>query len=134
MEDKSIKIDETTRKGLLKYWDYEKNKDNGIELDDMEVFSKRVFWTCRKGHSYRKTIATQLKYGIRCARCEPLRLSDDPEILIYYDFDKNSEKPENISLSSTEKYWWKDEEGNSWFASVNRMKEKQVKVPISGKE
>lgn len=39
--------------------------------------------------------------------------SNYPDIISqYWDYDKNKELPENISINSEQLYWWKDETGN----------------------
>lgn len=44
------------------------------------------------------------------------------EILETWDFEKNIENPENISVWSKEKYWWKCKEGHSWQTSPEKRK------------
>lgn len=121
-------MDETTRKGLLKYWNYENNKKRGVEPEDIDTYKGVVSWNCDEGHVYIKKVESQIKYGIRCSKCNPIRLIDEPELLKYYDYEKNDEKPENIRLFSKNKYWWKDDEGNGWFISAMRMNENKHKI------
>lgn len=122
-------MDKNIRKKLLENWHYEKNKERGIFPEDIDTYKGKITWRCDKGHIYAKTVESQLKYGIICARCRPLCLVDDAELLALYDFEKNDADPKTIHLNSNTKYWWKDDTGKSCFRSVYRMKDSKIKIP-----
>jgi very-short-patch-repair endonuclease len=50
-------------------------------------------------------------------------LSNYPEIVSqYWDYDKNAELPENIKITSENKYWWKDETGSFLLKPIELTK------------
>jgi hypothetical protein len=56
---------------LGKFWDYEKN--HPLTPEHFTAGStRRVYWTCRKGHSYQTTIASWAK-AVGCPICYKTR-------------------------------------------------------------
>jgi len=61
----------TLRPELGKFWDYEKNYP--LTPEHFTAGSNRkVYWTCRKGHSYQKTIVDRAK-AVGCPTCYKTR-------------------------------------------------------------
>ena len=48
-------------------------------------------------------------------------VSDIPELLAEWDFEKNDIKPTEITKGSHRKVWWKCKEGHSYYAQVNNI-------------
>lgn len=120
---------------LMKKYDFEKNKD--VDLASLTArANKKVWWKCDKcGNSWLAQIASQndknKKHG--CPYCSGRLvikgktdlLSQYPEIVKEWDFDKNTILPDEISSKSGIKVWWKCEQGHSWKATVgNRVHNK----------
>ncbi|MCM3323281.1 zinc-ribbon domain-containing protein [Cytobacillus kochii] len=74
----------TTHKELCEEWDYEKNSD----LSPTEVVAgthKRVWWLCKKGHSFKASISNRSKKnGTGCPECDIERKSSYNEKVIFY--------------------------------------------------
>lgn len=120
---------------LMEKYDFEKNKD--VDLASLTARSnKKVWWKCDKcGNSWLAQIASQndknKKHG--CPYCSGRLvikgktdlLSQHPEIVKEWDFDKNTIFPDEIPSKSGIKVWWKCEQGHSWKATVgNRVHNK----------
>lgn len=55
-------------KELMKYWDYEKNKD--LDLDKLTLGSnKNVWWKCDKGHEWQAVITIRANGYKKCSVC-----------------------------------------------------------------
>lgn len=117
----------TTHPAMKLFWDYERNKN--IEPTTLRVGStKRVWWKCEKGHSWKKTVASQIE-TIKCPICNyrvlvpyvnDLSVSD-PEIASEWDYEKNLElTPHDVIRRSTKKVWWKCKDcGTEWESRIN---------------
>lgn len=61
-----------------------------------------------------------------------------PELLQEWNYEKNTVKPELISIWSKDKVWWKCEKGHEWLSSMNNRQKKvgcpycSGKLPIIG--
>lgn len=108
---------------LTKEWDYEKND---ISPDEITVgSSKKVWWKCEKGHSWKAFISNRAK-GNGCPYCSgrnPVVGQNDlqtlrPELLNEWDWEKNSILPNQFTLHSMKKVWWICEKGHSWQAQI----------------
>lgn len=76
----------TTHPNLVEEWDYEKNKGLNINYYTRGS-SKKVWWKCSKGHSWKTTISSRAN-GAGCKEClKGLRVSL-PEKTIYYYLKK----------------------------------------------
>ena len=113
---------------LMEKYDQEKNQNLNLGL--LTARSNKKAWRkCKDcGNSWFATIASQndkIKHG--CPYCSgrlPIEGKTDllavyPEIVEkWWDYEKNTITPNKISSSSTQKVWWKCEEGHSWKANV----------------
>lgn len=109
---------------LASEWDFEKNRD--LTPNNVTVSSgKKVWWKCEKGHSWQATIASR-NDGRGCPYCTGSKVCIDnslatlkPQLIEEWDFNKNKDlTPENVTVSSTKKAWWKCEKGHSWQARI----------------
>ena len=92
-----------------------------------------VWWTCAKGHSFPQQVCHVADYGkVSCPYCENRLLlkgfndlaKQRPDLLAFYDYEKNTKKPDELLINSwDESTWWKCEEGHSFQCSVVRMTE-----------
>lgn len=113
---------------LISQYDFDKNKN--IDINTLTARScKKVWWKCSTcGNSWKATIASQNdKINHGCPYCSGRLvtkgkndlLSQYPTIVAkYWDFKRNKIKPDEISVLSSKKVYWKCEYGHEWKASV----------------
>ena len=119
---------------ILKEWDYDKNKD--IQIDKIgKSSSKEVWWKCKEGHSYKKSIVGRTNViNSKCPYCSNRKLLqgfNDLEtwcknnnriyLLEEWDYEKNSQMgryPNTIVYASGRKVYWKCKEGHYFKQSV----------------
>lgn len=108
---------------LLCDWDYEKNKQYGIFPDKIAPHSViKAWWRCKNGHSYACSICNK-QSGRGCPICANKVIlkgyndlaSQCPDSLLYWDFDKNIIKPEEVYTHSIidvnwfyKDFYWED--------------------------
>lgn len=110
---------------MLKEWDFEKN----IGLDPHNVTygsKKEVWWKCKKGHSWLAKINSRTSCKSKCPYCNQSRLikgfndlaTTNPELLIEWDYNKNTILPTEIGKGSHKSVWWKCSNGHEWQAVI----------------
>lgn len=107
---------------LSKEWNYERN---GLLTPDMFMIgsSDKVWWRCNKGHEWKASINSRYQ-GIGCPFCSNKRVlkgyndlsTSHPELLLEWDYQMNTVKPDEISYGYSRKIWWKCKKGHSWQA------------------
>lgn len=114
---------------IAKEWDYEKNG----EVTPEKVFpktNKRYWWICQQGHSYEASPNNRTSKNRGCPYCSGHRVmkgfndltKTNPELLEYWDYDKNTIAPEDVSSGSHKKVWWKCPEcGYEWLAAPHKI-------------
>ena len=120
-----------------KYWDYEVN--NELHIDPYVLGSKshtKVNWICsncgikfQRALSKTKDIVLCINCSIKLGAKKQVRtkinqndtlLNAYPEISKEWNYEKNANlKPDDISVSSNQRVWWKCEKGHEWQASIN---------------
>ena len=115
---------------LMKYWDYEKNKD--LDLDKLTIGSSKIaWWKCEKGHSYDARIKRKNYEKIICPICTNHRVlkgyndlaTTNPELLKEWDFTKNTISPYDITSGAEKMIWWICPKKHSYQSLVcNRKK------------
>lgn len=91
---------------------------------------KRVWWQCSEDFECEGTIASRCA-GHNCAAC-PLsdrisrrskwRITDIPELMRFWDFNKNLDlDPKAVTYGSKTVAWWSCERGHFWEQSVRSM-------------
>ena len=118
----------TTHPQLSEEWLYDRN--NLLPEHVMAGTKKKVWWECKRGHIWEASIASRAN-GAGCPFCSgrlPIRgetdlASQNPWLAAQWDYNKNLLTPEEVSLYSNKKVWWRCACGNSWQSSVyNRNK------------
>lgn len=111
---------------IAQEWDYEKN----APLTPEQVLpgtSRRVWWICPNGHSYRTNISSRTSGGNGCPICAGkavLTGENDlqtkfPEIAAQWDWEKNTDcTPDSVAASSNRRVWWRCEQGHSFCTSI----------------
>lgn len=112
---------------LIKEWDYKKNTSlNPSNL--LPGSSKKVWWKCGKGHSWRAAVCdrTNKKRATGCPYCAGKKVAFDrnfaihfPELAAQWNYELNlGNKPEEFSPKSGKKVWWKCPKGHVWQAVI----------------
>ena len=115
-----------TNPKLSKEWNYEKN--GSLRPEHVLANSrKKVWWKCSKGHEWQAAINSR-NSGNGCPYCsnqKVLRGYNDlttinPIIAKEWDYDRNGDlKPEDFTVGSEKKVWWKCKNGHEWQATIN---------------
>ena len=112
---------------IAKEWNYEKNEKNPNEF--LPGSGKKVWWLCKKKHSYLAQVDKRTRYGTGCPYCSG-RLAgygNDlktlyPEIAKEWNYEKNERSPTEYLPYSNVKVWWLCSKGHEWDTSIqNRM-------------
>jgi hypothetical protein len=115
-------------------WDYEKNGDKKPE-DYSWGSGERVWWKCRKGHTWQTVIVQRTKIGSGCPQCYNERrgrlrqkeavkkngsLAEiNPTYLTEWDYTKNVDiLPDSLPIKSSRKVWWVCPENHSYIQSI----------------
>ena len=112
---------------LAKQWDYERNAKNGIFFEDVSHGSNRkAWWICSKGHKWNTTIANRSKGG-GCPVCSGNKVlpgfndlaTKNPQLASEWNYERNGDlKPQDVTIGSGKKVWWKCKNRHEWEASV----------------
>ena len=111
---------------LANEWNYEKNGDWKPQ-NFTSSSGKKVWWKCKKGHEWQATIASRTS-GTGCPICVNKTiligyndlLTINPKLANEWDFEKNvGLKPENFTVNSGQKVWWKCKKGHGWQATIH---------------
>jgi len=120
----------TTHPHMIEQWDYAKNKINPTELTSGS--NKKVWWLCRKfNHSWIVSINEKTRYDCPyCGKQKALKGFNDlitthPEIIQYWDYEKNILNPDEISAGSDKIVWWNCDCGNNFSQSIYNRTKKQ---------
>lgn len=111
---------------IAEEWDYEKNMNSPDNV--LAGSHSKVWWICKKGHSFRSAIENRTRAHTGCPICagrsvskgENDLLSNYPDIAKEWDYDKNGDlKPTDVSVASNKKVWWKCEYGHEWETAIS---------------
>ncbi len=103
-----------TNPELEKEWDYEKNKDEGLDPNYLTAGSnKKANWICPLGHPYKAQIANRTRKKTGCKFCAGQAVwkgfndlqSQNPELAKEWS-EKNTISPTEITPHSTKKVYW----------------------------
>lgn len=123
-------------------WNYEENGEMSPAMLK-PASNQKVWWTCDKGHNYQATAADRTLKGNGCPYCANKKvlagynsLADThPEVLVWWDYEKNEILPTEITAGSHKKIWWTCDKGHSFSTSVYSKTHDKTKCPIcSGKQ
>ena len=116
----------STHPALSAQWDREKNFDLTPQMV-MAGNSRKVWWRCPKGHSWRAAVYSRTTLGTGCPVCtgrQALAGENDlatlyPDIAAQWDEEKNGVlHPNNVTAGSNRRVWWKCEKGHSYRAMI----------------
>lgn len=105
-----------------KMFDLERNYFNGEEISPFANIE--AHFICENGHRFKKTVAN-FSQAPRCPECKPSISDSKPELLLFFDFNKNdNNSPDNISSYSSDPIHWRCPSCNEmWVASPKRINE-----------
>ncbi len=114
----------TVRPDLIERWDYEKNGSITPEMITLGT-GQRYYWKCKIcGRSY-LAYATSIAEGSVCSNHRNLTKyagndleSKHPELLKYWDYEKNDVLPSKIYGGGERVVYWKCEKGHSYTKSI----------------
>lgn len=113
---------------LLEEWDYSKNEVSPYEIT--KDSTRKVWWKCKKcGYEWKVGVSYRTTRGHNCPACSNKVVNEQnclttthPEVLIKWNYDKNSDiTPNDVTYGSNKKVWWKCEKGHEWQATVNSI-------------
>lgn len=111
---------------IAEEWDSDKNAPITPE-QVMPGTSRRFWWKCKAGHSYRSAVSSRTSGGSACPVCAGKAVQADendlhtlyPEIAAQWDYEKNMGcTPDAVSVSSNRRVWWLCSKGHSYCAAV----------------
>lgn len=125
---------QTTYPEIAKEWNQAKN---GVlkPTDVTRGNGKKVWWKCSKGHEWQTTILERTN-GSRCPYCsgkKAIKGETDlstifPEVIKYWDTNKNTLLPSDVLPHSEKIFWWKCPNcGNKWEARACDMVKRKNK-------
>ena len=119
------------------YCDYEKNKEENIDVFSLSRFSHiKVYWKCKNCGTKFSKIVSNVKEEILCNSCSLKkgiskkylsRIDKEgslavkyPEIAKEWHPTKNGNlKPEMLTYASNKKVWWQCSKGHEWEANIS---------------
>ena len=115
----------TTHPDIAMEWDYDKN-----EINPDKVFSgshKKVWWKCKKGHTYLSSIASRTGLNTGCPYCANQKviigendlLTVNPNLAVEWDYEKNLLKPSEVFPNSNKKAYWICTNGHSFLSTIS---------------
>lgn len=115
---------QTCYPNIAEEWDYERNK--GKPSDYFKTSNQSVWWKCNNGHKWFVRISARTVQGNGCPYCSGKKASSDynltkfsKNLLLEWDYERNSVNPIELTPHSSTKVWWKCKFGHSWLAAVS---------------
>lgn len=106
-------------------------KNDTKELTSISSHStKKIWWECSQGHEWKATVDGRTSANPRnCPYCAGKQaiagltdVASNPELMAFWDIEKNEFDPTTIMSGSTMTVWWKDDKGHSWQRPVVKQK------------
>lgn len=116
---------ETKYPEIAAQWDYESNYPI-LPSDVMPNTAKKYWWKCDKGHVWDATPNSRTHMNSGCPYCSHQKLlkgyndlaTSYPNVLIEWDYDKNTIEPDEIMAHTMKKVWWKCKSGHEYLMST----------------
>ena len=128
---------ETLHPELLAEWDYEKNNDI-LPSQILHSSNKKVWWRCKKGHSWQTMISLRLKNN-NCPFCSNQKVltgyndlaTTHPELLNEWDYENNTDiTPQSVCSGTERKVWWICDQGHSYQSMISSRAKLGTGCPI----
>ena len=116
---------QTVNSNLAEEWNLERN-GHLSPANILPNSNRKVWWKCAKGHEWQATVSHRSR-GQGCPYCSGRvaisgtndLLTLNPELAKEWNYEKNQGlRPEEITLGSEKKVWWRCARGHEWQASV----------------
>ena len=114
---------------IAKYWNFERNKNEGIVFDEITPGSgKKVWWKCEKGHEWQAIVCNVIGKNSGCPYCSGRKAIPGetdlatlkPELASEWNYKKNGDLlPQDFTIGSGKKAWWKCSKGHEWEAGIH---------------
>ncbi|MDZ5473275.1 zinc-ribbon domain-containing protein [Bacillus sp. 31A1R] len=126
---------------LAKQWNTERNGSLTPETIHAKS-NKKVWWKCIEGHEWEASVNNRNGGNDVIKRaCKKCRKKENfaegkslkeycPEVLVEWDYDKNTVNPEDISASYWHKVWWKCKNGHEWKHEVRHRAQGKGKCQV----
>lgn len=114
----------------LKYWDFDKNTLDPYKIGPM--CNEKAYWKCEHGQSFIRTVDGFVRRTQKCPVCQDRKANviSKPELMKFWDFEKNTLDPETTRANSEEYAWFKCPKcGYSWQAQI-RARQRKDKCPV----
>lgn len=108
--------------------EFDRIKNGEVKADQLSPRTPRkVWWKCKKGHSYKASVAKRVTRNDGCPYCSGQRLTYEfsleakfPDIAMEWDYEKNFKKtPSDVHAGSNAKFWWLCNKHESYLATPN---------------
>lgn len=116
---------QTVDSKLAEEWNWESN-GHLLPTNILPNSNQKVWWKCAKGHEWQATVSHRSR-GQGCPYCSGKvvvsgindLLTLNPELAKEWNYEKNlGLRPEEITLGSEKKVWWKCSKGHEWQARI----------------
>ena len=129
----------TVRPDILAQWDHEKNAVAPSSI--LPSSHDKVWWKCELGHSWQAVVFSRTKEnGSGCPYCTGKKVlagfndlaTLKPKVAQeWYPALNGSLRPEDVTLGSNKKVWWRCKAGHVWQAAVySRTRKKGTGCPV----
>ncbi len=121
---------------LMNEWDSEKNT---LDPHIISPGSHRVvWWKCSKGHSYEMQVSLKAVRNYGCPVCSGHRVeagfndfaSACPDLIQFWDFEKNEIRPDEVTRESHKKVWWTCPQRHSYKMTVHKKVSRNAGCPV----
>ncbi|WP_270473687.1 zinc-ribbon domain-containing protein [Holdemanella porci] len=115
---------------LLEKWDFQRNTRDPYKLGPHSNI--KVWWTCENGHHFERSIRSMTSGYTTCPECkkQSLAVISSPNLMKFWDYDKNTLDPKTTSSNSNEEVWFKCPNcGYNWKARICVRKDRD-KCPV----
>ena len=103
-------------------------KNNDLRPEQVAANSNRsVWWQCEQGHTWRAPVGRRVQFATGCPYCTGRKVlpgfndlaSLEPQVAAQWDTERNgSLRPDQVTVGSGKRVWWRCEEGHVWKAKV----------------
>lgn len=105
---------------VAKEWD--KDKNNLTPSEVVVKSSRRVWWICKKKHSWDAQISSRTSLGTGCPYCAGVKILQgyndletiNPKYLAEWNYQKNDIKPSEVGPAVRKTVWWTCPEGHQY--------------------
>lgn len=103
-------------------------KNNSLRPEQVAANSNRsVWWQCEQGHTWRAPVGRRVQFATGCPYCTGRKVlpgfndlaSLEPQVAAQWDTERNgSLRPDQVTVGSGKRVWWRCEAGHVWKAKV----------------